>query len=110
MAQSHPTRQKFLETSKELEELHTLAARKGSTDVPEPDGEVEHHYVCFVVAEGRIWELDGDMEGEIDRGEVKGEGQDGDVLSGGGVDAVRNYLEKKTEGTFSLMAVVEEKE
>ena len=97
-----------LEDSAELEEAYARVALQGTSRVPDSaEEEVDFHYVCFVKSHtnGRLFELDGDRKGPIDRGLVLG--PDEDVLAPGGVSVVREYMERERGNTnFSLMALV----
>lgn len=62
--------------------------------------------MCFVKSHrsGRLYELDGDRKGPIDRGVVLG--PEDDVLAPDGVNAVREYIEhEQGDLRFSLMAL-----
>ncbi|CAI4211548.1 unnamed protein product [Parascedosporium putredinis] len=97
-----------LEQSQELEDAYNRVAAEGDTVAPEnAEDEVDFHYVCFVRSSenGRLYELDGDRQGPIDRGAVLGPGED--VLGEGGLNVIREYIEKGQGNIgFSLMALV----
>lgn len=38
-----------------------------ATAAPSLSDEVDHHYLCWVKSDGRLWELDHDMDGPIAR-------------------------------------------
>ncbi|KAG7292513.1 hypothetical protein NEMBOFW57_002548 [Staphylotrichum longicolle] len=73
-------RAKMLYDNKAFEEAHQSVAGMG--DTPDPGiGGREHagqHFVAFVKANGHLWELEGDRNGPLDRGEL---GEHEDVLS-----------------------------
>ena len=96
-----------MENSKELEEAYEQVARQGSSAAPEnAEDEVDYHYVCLVRSHrnGRLYELDGDRSGPVDRGDVLG--PEGDLATAGG-RVVREYIERGEENlNFSLMALV----
>ncbi|KAI5861922.1 ubiquitin carboxyl-terminal hydrolase, family 1 [Durotheca rogersii] len=98
----------FLENSEELEKVYKEVAVQGSSEAPDnPEDEVDYHYVCFVKSHrsGRLYELDGDRTGPIDRGQVLGP-QD-DVLAPGGLNVIREYIEhERGNSNFGLMALV----
>lgn len=101
-------RARVLESSPDLERVHTAVALQGQTAVPEhPEDEVDHHYTCFVQSSknGHLYELDGDKKGPIDLGPVLGEGDD--MLSAPALDAVRKYLQRDESLQFSLLALSE---
>ncbi|KAL4882140.1 hypothetical protein BJY04DRAFT_187262 [Aspergillus karnatakaensis] len=51
------------------------AAARGSSTVPSPRYEYQHHFLAFVRKEpGEVWELNGGMKGPLLRG-VLGEGE-----------------------------------
>lgn len=48
-----------LSTNEKWKEFHLKIASNGSSIIPEKMEDVKHHYVSFVVKEGRLYELDG---------------------------------------------------
>ncbi|KAG0652823.1 Ubiquitin carboxyl-terminal hydrolase isozyme L3 [Hyphodiscus hymeniophilus] len=70
-------RAQLLYDSKELEEAHQSVAELGDTAPPD-DGVGCGHFVAFVKEGGRLWELEGNRKGPVDRGEL---GEREDVLS-----------------------------
>ncbi|KAK3906480.1 hypothetical protein C8A05DRAFT_29686 [Staphylotrichum tortipilum] len=99
----------ILESSAELEEAYASVARQGSSAVPDSaEDEVDFHYVCFVSprGSGRLYELDGDRRGPIDRGLlILGPGED--LLAPAATDVIRGYMEREGGNVnFSLMALV----
>ncbi|KAK4043678.1 ubiquitin carboxyl-terminal hydrolase isozyme L3 [Parachaetomium inaequale] len=74
-------RAQLLHDSEEFEEAHQSVAGLGDTSQP-AIGSSEHaeagHFMAYVKANGRLWELEGCREGPLDRGELAG---DEDVLS-----------------------------
>lgn len=73
-------RAQLLYDSKELEEAHQSVAEMGDTAAPsaEEGDKLSGHFVAFVKEDGRLWELEGNRKGPIDRGLL---GEDEDVLS-----------------------------
>ncbi|KAK4177424.1 hypothetical protein QBC36DRAFT_185066 [Triangularia setosa] len=72
-------RAKMLYDNQPFEEAHKSVAAMGDTAVPKDRFEqLGQHFVGYVKANGRIWELEGSREGPLDRGEL---GEDEDVLS-----------------------------
>ena len=93
----------FLEGLEAIEEAYSEAAQSGSSEAPGAEDEVDYHYVCFIKSSDRLYELDGDRDGPVDRGQLaKGE----DILSGKGLEAVRRYIDGEKDGMFGLLAVV----
>ena len=100
-----------LENSAELEDAYAAVARPSR--VPDSaEDEVDFHYVCLVRSRGngRLYELDGDRRGPVDRGlvVVPGPGEEDLLAPGAGaVDLVRAYMEHEGgNANFSLMALV----
>eukprot|EP01066_Platyproteum_vivax_P020841 Platyproteum_vivax@DN8789_c0_g1_i1.p1 len=60
-------RGKALESDKIIEAKHQGAQQGGQSAIPQ-DGDVEEHFVCFVVREGHLYELDGRCEEPINHG------------------------------------------
>lgn len=91
--------------SVELERAHMRAARLGDTAAPRAEEHVAHHFLAFVKGkDGHLWELEGSVDGPIDRGEL-GDGED--LLSDRALDlGVRRFL-KHAAGNleFSLVAL-----
>ncbi|KXJ92456.1 hypothetical protein Micbo1qcDRAFT_195322 [Microdochium bolleyi] len=67
----------MLYNSVDFEEAHQACASDGDTPPLNADHKGQH-FVSFVIAQGRLWELEGDVKGPLDRGAV-GDGED--VLS-----------------------------
>ncbi|SPO03591.1 related to ubiquitin carboxyl-terminal hydrolase isozyme L3 [Cephalotrichum gorgonifer] len=97
-----------LENSDEVEEAYNKVALLGSTQPPEdPEDEIYYHYLCFVRSHvnGRLYELDGDCKGPIDRGSAPAAGDD--MLGVSGLDIIRACLNRdRGNPNFSLMALV----
>ncbi|KAI0172799.1 ubiquitin carboxyl-terminal hydrolase, family 1 [Hypoxylon sp. FL1284] len=103
------SRLELLENSAEVETAYAAAAGQGSSEAPaNPEDEVDLHYICFVKSrkDGHLYELDGDRNGPVSKGSVRG--PEDDVLSPGGLNVVRGYINDQ-EGNlnFSLMALVQ---
>lgn len=95
-----------LENSAELEEAHKNAAQQGSTAPPSLEEEVDYHYVAFVKGKNnRLYEMDGNKNGPIDKGVLLKE--DEDLFSEGGLSLVRQFIQREQGGNpnFSLMAL-----
>jgi ubiquitin carboxyl-terminal hydrolase L3 len=106
-------RAQMLYDSDEFEEAHQSVASMGDTEAPEigdPRG-LGRHFVAFVKANGRLWELEGNRLGPIDRGELA---DDEDVLSPRALELGLGRVIKleQTAGggdvNFSCVAVVKE--
>jgi len=81
----------------------------GDSTVPDnAEEEVDFHFVCFVKSpkNGHIYELDGDRKGPVDRGPLLA--PDEDMLAEGGLDIVREFIQRENDVNFnfSLMALV----
>ena len=95
-SKSRQERQNILETSHVLDDAYIPIALQGQTAVADDWAwEPPFHYICFVSLQERVWQLDGDRRGPVDKGERK-------KL----VDVVREFMTERGEGAFSLMALV----
>ncbi|KAN0095693.1 ubiquitin carboxyl-terminal hydrolase [Hyaloscypha variabilis] len=72
-------RSKLLYDSQELEVAHQSVAEMGDSRMPSVEGEGHEgqHFVAFVKEGGKLWELEGNRRGPLDRGSL---GEDEDVL------------------------------
>ncbi|KAK7969796.1 hypothetical protein PG988_008869 [Apiospora saccharicola] len=61
-----------------FEAAHKSVESLGDTSALQSEGHSGQHFVAFVKAEGKLWELEGSRKGPIDRGDLN---DDGDVLS-----------------------------
>ncbi|KAJ5761863.1 uncharacterized protein N7511_005245 [Penicillium nucicola] len=66
-------RAELLYQSKFLEEAHMDAASQGCSIVPSPREDCGFHFVAFVQRDGKVWELNGGMNGPWLMGELEGE-------------------------------------
>ncbi|OAQ57854.1 ubiquitin c-terminal hydrolase l3 [Purpureocillium lilacinum] len=80
---------------------------ENSSAVPgSAEDEVDLHYVCFVRSQknGRLYELDGDRKGPLDRGVLLPEA---DLLGSGVPNVIRDCIRIEADNiSFSLMALV----
>ncbi|KAJ3525285.1 hypothetical protein NMY22_g10644 [Coprinellus aureogranulatus] len=98
-------RAKALEASEEIKAIHTQAAEKGGSAIPDAEA-VDYHYICFVKSQkdNHVYELNGTAKGPIDTGVIS---QSNDLLTGDSLELVRNYMKSAPEDIgFSLMALV----
>lgn len=97
-------RARLLYESKFLEEAHMAAASMGSSAAPLPQDDNHHHFVAFVQKEGKVWELNGGMNGPLMRGTVAGEE---DLLSKRGLAmTVQDFLDAAAKGGYGEMSIV----
>lgn len=69
-------RARLLYDSSFLEEAHMDAASRGSSNIPSPRDDNHHHFLAILQQkDGKIWELNGGMNGPLLRG-VLHEGED----------------------------------
>lgn len=98
-----------LETSTELEQIYSEAARMGETDVSDdPEDEIDFHFVCFVKGnEGTaVVELDGDRPGPVQRGQLASPNED--LLTESCRRLIREYIDQRSGGNniaFNLMVL-----
>ncbi|KAG6036629.1 hypothetical protein E4U41_005598 [Claviceps citrina] len=88
-----------------LEEAHMRAARLGSSKAPPAETYVGHHFIAFVKGQdGHLWELEGNADGPIDRGQLA-EGDD--VLSDMALERGVKRFMRFAEGNlnFSIVAL-----
>lgn len=102
-AKSHD-RTKFLEDDEDLERCYMKSALKGHSEVPSAEAEVDHHYISLIKRSGRLYILDGDMDGPMARGNLE---ENEDLLGRLGLEVIREYTKSDTDGMFSLLALVE---
>ena len=96
-------RNKFIENSQEIEDAYAKAARKGQTNAPAAEDEVEHHYICLVNAANHLYALDGDLERPLQIGTLA-DGED--VLHTTGLNVIKKFVESRKEGRFGMLALV----
>lgn len=53
---------------KAIEDEHNAIAAQGQTEAPSLDEQVDYHFVCFTLANGNIYELDGMKPQPINHG------------------------------------------
>ncbi|KAH9891447.1 ubiquitin carboxyl-terminal hydrolase, family 1 [Xylariomycetidae sp. FL2044] len=98
----------YLESDQTLESAYEEVELRGNTEPPDPEDEVDFHYVCFVKSheDGRLYELDGDRKGPVDWGVL---GPEEDVLSELALRSVRQFIQRVgLDLGFSLLALAPE--
>lgn len=99
-----------LYNSQPLEEAHMRAAKRGDSAPPSAAEDPGYHYIAFIKGDdGHLWELEGGVDGPIDRGML---GEEDDVLSDTALQlGVRKFL-KHANGNlnFSIVALAEARE
>lgn len=97
-------RAQLLYDSSFIEEAHLDAASRGSSNVPSPRDDNRHHFLAFVQKDGKVWELNGGMNGPLLRGEL-GEGDD--ILSERGLElTVQDFLTAAEQTGCNEMSIV----
>ncbi|THX02685.1 ubiquitin carboxyl-terminal hydrolase [Aureobasidium pullulans] len=71
-------RAEMLYNSEPFEKAHKSVEQNGDSYVVSTDGKSGNHFVSFVKSGGKLWELEGDRKGPLDRGSLA---DDQDVLS-----------------------------
>ncbi|XP_055589520.1 ubiquitin carboxyl-terminal hydrolase-like isoform X2 [Uranotaenia lowii] len=96
-------RGKMFESDAAIREIHQVLATEGQTAAPHPDDEVYHHFIAFVHAEGRLYELDGSKRrGPIEHGPTTPENLLHDAVA-----VCKQYIERDPgEVGFSMMGLV----
>lgn len=61
---------KYLEEDDAIDALHSEASNKGQSEAP-PDNLTNNHFVCFTLADGCVYELDGRKAFPINHGSVQ---------------------------------------
>jgi len=98
-----------LSNSEKIRKVHNSFSRQQvfELDLKIPEKEDAYHYVAYVPINGRVYELDGLLDGPIDLGKI-GDGQDWlDVIR----PAIEQRMQKYTEGEihFNLMALISDR-
>lgn len=97
-------RAQLLYDSSFLEEAHMDAASRGSSNVPSPRDDNRHHFLAFVHKDGKVWELNGGMNGPLLRGELD---EWEDLLSERGMElTVRDFLKAAEQTGCNEMSIV----
>ncbi len=98
----------MFEASTALEEAHRKAALQGCTPPPSlEEDQLPAHYCAFVRGkDNHIYEMNGNLNGPLDKGVVISE--DEDMLCEKALGVVRKFiqLEEGKNPSFSLMALV----
>lgn len=96
-------RAELLYGSKFLEDAHMEAASTGSSAAPSPQDDNHHHFVAFVQRDGKVWELNGGLNGPLLRGTL----EDEDLLSERGLAmTVKDFLDAAEQGGYGEMSIV----
>lgn len=93
----------YLENSQELENAHSAVAGQGDTAAPDATDSIDFHYVCLTAKNGELVELDGRRKGPVFRGKLDGE----DVLCPAGLEVIREFMERESGNSFSMVALVQ---
>lgn len=97
-------RAQLLYESRFLEDAHMEAASTGSSAAPSPPDDNHHHFIAFVRREGKVWELNGGMNGPLLRGTLESEE---DLLSERGLAmTVQDFLDAAAKGGYGEMSIV----
>lgn len=93
-----------LESDEALEEAYAAVAGKGDTQAPDPEEDVDYHYICLVQSHktGHLFQLDGDRKQPFDLGPVDEQG----LLSDSCLAIIRDMITRDTQLGVNLMALV----
>ena len=93
---------KSLAENEEWKEFHLKIASKGSSVIPEKMEDVKHHYVAFVVNNGKLYELDG----RLNKPYVLNDNVKQEELLDKVIETVKGRLERKEmNDLFSIMFI-----
>ncbi|KAL8900706.1 MAG: hypothetical protein Q9207_005573 [Kuettlingeria erythrocarpa] len=87
----------------QIKKLYESAALDGASEVPALGAEVDCHYTCFVKSNGHVYELDGDLTGPVDLGEVRDED---DLLSEAALAPIQRFIESKSRDSIACNIMV----
>ncbi|KAF7715840.1 Ubiquitin carboxyl-terminal hydrolase [Penicillium ucsense] len=102
-------RARLLYESAFLEKAHMDAASRGSSRVPSPREDNQHHFMAFVQKDSRVWELNGGLPGPFLRGTI--EMREGLLSEKGLRLTVQEFLaaaEQTGHSEMSIVAVIED--
>ncbi|GAM84483.1 hypothetical protein ANO11243_024790 [Dothideomycetidae sp. 11243] len=89
-------RAQMLYDNEAFERAHKSLEQLGDSEADPMDGRKGGHFVSFVKAGGRLWELEGDRKGPLDRGDLA---HDEDVLSPRALDmGIKRIIALNTDG------------
>ncbi|OZJ06921.1 hypothetical protein BZG36_00151 [Bifiguratus adelaidae] len=92
-------RAELLESDTTLAQAHQASASTGQTAAPDINADVNLHFVCFIVKENHLYELDGRKPFPINHGKCT------DLLSGG-VKLVQQFMARDPDNVqFNLIAL-----
>ncbi|KAG2225894.1 hypothetical protein INT45_006590 [Circinella minor] len=92
-------RAELLENSKELADIHGTCAQAGQTQAPDASEEVDLHFICFVVKNEHLYELDGRKLFPINHGKCL------DIVEGA-AKIMRQYIARDPDqSNFSAIAL-----
>jgi ubiquitin carboxyl-terminal hydrolase L3 len=98
-----------LEKSRIILEAYPEAAQQGSTEAPDVEDDVLHHYVCYVPSDkGQVYLLDGERNGPMGCGVYQAGDED---IWRSGSQLVSDLIQKiGHNGLFTLLALVKNDE
>ncbi|KAI9281893.1 hypothetical protein BY458DRAFT_498349 [Sporodiniella umbellata] len=97
-------RSEYLESSKELAEVHQGAASVGQTMAPDREDEIDLHFVCFIEVDDHLYELDGRKMFPINHGKSTN-------LMESSVRVMKQYMERDPkEQNYNAIALCKTEE
>ncbi|GBF91570.1 ubiquitin carboxyl-terminal hydrolase-like [Raphidocelis subcapitata] len=85
----------------DIEEAHQAAGERGDTAPPQPEEDVDLHFVAFVNAGGQLVELDGRRGGPVAHGPTSADG----LLADAAAVVRREFMEKSSSIAFNLICL-----
>ena len=87
-----------------MRQLHDEVASSGQTEAPKPNADLDFHFVSLVPVGGKLYELDGNNNGPLEIGPIKGEGADA-FLKAAVAHVKEAYIAPFPESHFSMMSL-----
>ena len=91
-----------MENNEEIRVIHAAQAQEGQSSSAGASGDVDYHFVCFVHANGRLYELDGMKGAPVDHGATN----EGSLLADAAQVVKTEFFAKREDmNDFALLAL-----